>query len=358
VTPRRQVRPPPPTPLSSGTRIGRYEVRGVLGSGPFGIVYRALDPDHDSDHAIREYLPGVLARRQGPLEVVPRTPEQAADFELGLRFFRDECAVLQRIDHPTLIKVTDTVVAHGTAYMVMPLLTGRSLEQTRLAQARPPREASLRAMLADLLGALERLHAAKVQHRDVSPSRIMMKGDGRLLLLDLQTPRRVASARGDAGPEGPRDGYAPPELYGKVDALPRGPWTDLYSLAATMHFLIAGKPPPAAPRRKADERLAPALARAGDGRHSGEFLAVLEWMLALAPADRPQSVAQVRAALDGQGLPAAYAPPPQVRLASLWRRRGVRRGLAALVLLALLGAGGWRLYRTGIVQAWWISRGF
>lgn len=343
-------------PLPVGTRIGRYEVRGVLGSGPFGLVYRALEPVGDIDHAIREYLPAALAQRQGPATVVPRTPEQAPDFELGLRFFLDECAVLQRIDHPGLIKVGETLSAHGTAYMVMPLLTGRSLEQTRLSQPRAPSEASLRAMMADLLGALERLHAAKVEHRDVSPSRIMLKGDRRLLLLDLQTPRRVASARGESGPEGPRDGYAPPELYGKPDSLPRGPWTDLYSLAATLHFLIVGKPPPPAPKRAAGSRLGPALAQASGGRHSPDFLAVLDWMLALNPADRPQSVAQVQAALAGQGLPAAYTPPPKARLKSLWRSRRLRWTLAALVLLALLAAGAWRLYQTGILQAWWLSR--
>lgn len=356
MTPRRQVRTPPPVPLAPGTRIGRYEVRGVLGSGPFGIVYRALEPAGDTDHAIREYLPAALAHRQGLTDVLPRTPEQAADFELGLRFFLDECGVLQRIDHPALIHVAETVSAHGTAYMVMPLLTGRNLEQTRQAQTRGPREASLRAMLAELLDVLERLHAAKVQHRDVSPSRIMVKGDGRLLLLDLQTPRRVASARGESGPQGPRDGYAPPELYGKDDKLPRGPWTDLYALAATMHFLIVGKPPPAAPRRADGDRLAPTLATASSGRYTPEFLAVLDWMLAPGPADRPQSVAQVQAALAGHGLPAAYAPPPKARLKSLWRSRRLRWTLAALVVLALLAAGGWRLYRTGIVQAWWLQR--
>jgi serine/threonine protein kinase len=330
---------PPPIPLPAGTRIGEYEVRGVMGSGSWGIVYRVSDPVAGDELAVREYLPRHLAQRESVAAVGLRPQADAEAFAMGLRFFTNEGKLLSGVTHPSLIKVHGSWEENGTAYTAMELFHGRDLTQSMQARWKPPNDASLRNTLTALLDALEVLHRGGVQHRDVAPKNVLLGPDRRLVLLDMDSPRRVASARGETGDIGPRDGFAPIELYGTASGLKRGPWTDFYSLGATLYFMIAAKPPPPAPQRVAGERVALKLHQP-DGRQSLELLGLIDWMLAVQPGDRPQNVGEVRAALAGTGLPEAYAPKARDKLAVGWRRH--RRWLwggVALVLLIGIGLG-------------------
>jgi serine/threonine protein kinase len=335
--PKRKPQYRPATPLPPGTRTGGYEVRNVLGTGTYGIVYRVYDAEADEELAVREYLPTHLAVRDGPSAVVLRSPEDAEHFELGLRFFVNEGKLLGGVDHPSIVHAYRAWQDNGTAYMALSLCQGRNLRDTLQARWKPPNERALRATLDKLLGALELLHAGGVQHRDIAPQNVMIEPDGRPVLLDLDSPRRVASARGATGPQGPRDGYAPLEVYGNTTELKRGPWTDFYALGATLHFMISGKPPPPALSRADGDRAGLQLLRP-DARHSLDFLGVVDWMLALQPADRPQSVQAVRDALAGKGLPERHAPKGREKLAVGLRRRKRWLWIAAAAVV-LLGAG-------------------
>jgi hypothetical protein len=103
--------------------------------------------------------------------------------------------------------------------------------------------------------------------------------------------------------------------------------------------MIAGKPPPPAAERRPVDRVASHLYRR-DGRHSLDLLGVIDWMLAVRPEDRPQSVAQVRAALAGTGLPEAYAPKARDKLAdTLHRRRYWLWGAVALAVVVGVAFG-------------------
>ena len=345
-------KPQPPVPLSAGARVGPYEVRNVLGMGQYGIVYRVVDHEEEVELAVREYLPPAWAWRNANGQVVPRTPDDAEAFTQGLRFFINEGRLLSQFDHPAMVKVRASWEADGTAYMAMTLVHGRNLCDTLQARWKPPNEAALRAISEPLLGALEKLHEAGIQHRDIAPENIVLDPRGRPVLLDLDSPRRVSSARGETGPGGPRDGFAAPELYGTGDGRVRGPWTDFYALGATLYFLIAGKPPPAPAQRRPDDRLAMSL-QTPKMRHSLEFLGVVDWMMALAPADRPQSVAAVRDALAGQGLPAHLAPTRKLRWRFKWQRlKLVLWLILGLVALALLVQGARWAHQLPMVKDW------
>lgn len=343
--PRHRPPLPPPTPLPAGARVGAYEVRHVLGGGSTGIVYRVYDPQTDEDLALREYLPPALAVRNGPFAVAVRTPRLAEAFAEGLRLFVDEGRTLAGIDHPGLVKVRQTWEEHGTAYTVMELVTARDLAVLQQMRARPPREASLRPLLAALLDAAEALHEAGLQHGDITPRNILVEPSGRVLLLDRACARGVLRAVPEAGLGGPREGYAAPEMYADSTA-PRGPWSDVYSLGAVVYFIIAGRAPPPAPTRRAGEALAAPLRKKTEHRYSAAFLAVVDRMLAPNPADRPQTIAELRAAL-GPAPAAAHAQAGAAAAAPRRGRRWLWWGLGLLTVFGAAAATVWFLQRSG-----------
>jgi hypothetical protein len=299
--------------LPAGTRLHEFEVRRLLGVGGFGIVYLAFDHALEREVAIKEYMPASLVGRTETLAVSLRSDSDAEVFALGLRSFVNEARLLARFDHPSLIKVHRFFEANGTAYMAMPVLHGRTLKQLRLApQPGEPAldEARLRALLGPLLGALEKLHEAGVYHRDVAPDNIVVEPDGRPVLLDFGAARRVIGDRTQTLTAILKPAYAPVEQYAEAGSVKQGPWTDLYALGATLHHLLLGRPPePATARALSDD--APPLATRSIAGCSEGFLRIVDWMLAPRPADRPQSVAELREALEGGRV--AAAPPARVR---------------------------------------------
>jgi serine/threonine protein kinase len=349
---RPQRKPQPPAPLLVGTRLGEFDVRAVLGLGQYGFVYRVWDPESETEYAVKEYLPQRLAVRDGAKSVAPRSPADAEAFAQGLRFFVDEGKLLSQVRHPALVHVYGAWEENGTAYMAMDLVPGRNLHHTLQARGRPPREGALRAWLDDLLGALEALHLAGLQHRDVAPPSIVVGPDNRPVLMDLGTPRRMATSRGEAGPAGARDGFAAIEQYGNGHGLKRGPWTDVYALGAVLHLLMTGKPPAPAPQRATSAGAATlAWAPATRQRYGLYLLATVEWMLSPQPRDRPQNVDAVRAVLaDPTRVPARLQPGLGARLGmQLRRHRRWLWSLLALLVLAGLAFAAWRLAPPGLL---------
>jgi len=106
-----------------------------------------------------------------------------------------------------------------------------------------------------------------------------------------------------------KPGYAPIEQYDGIPDMKQGAWTDLYALAAVVHFAIAGEPPPPSVRRAMLDTYQPLTAVAGrlPSRYSRRFLAAIDRALARLPGDRPQDVAAWRAMLVGDSEPQARA---------------------------------------------------
>ena len=125
--------------LAPGRMIGRYEIVAVLGQGGFGITYRARDGQLGREVAIKEYLPLALAVRQDGTTVQPRSTTAAQDFAWGRdRFVAEGRTLASLTERPGIVRVFDFLEANGTAYIVMQLLQGETLE-SRLKQAAPCR---------------------------------------------------------------------------------------------------------------------------------------------------------------------------------------------------------------------------
>ena len=308
----------PDRALPAQTRLDEYEIERVLAQSSFGVVYRAYDHALRLHVAIKEYLPDALALRSAETQVVLRARSHAERFDQGLHAFIGEAQTLARCDHASLLRIVRVLQRHGTAYRVMRYSPGPTLLEHRRQLAAPPDVAAMRGWLDALLGALDALHEEGCVHGAVAPGNILLLHGGKPLLLDFDAVRgALISDRTQTMMAALEPCFEPPEQREAGDAAEAamGPWTDLYALAATLHFCISGQLPvsssaPAA----AFEPLGDAWQRLRDAQPAlGEVPAwfqVLDACLADPVSQRPQSVAQVRGLLDAmQPVPAPRRSP-------------------------------------------------
>ena len=280
--------------LPDGTRLAEFETQGVIGEGGFGIVYLAWDGSLQRRVAIKEYMPASLANRVAGTNVVPLSDRCTETFALGLKSFINEAHLLASFDHPSLLKVHRFWEGNGTAYMVMPFYQGVTLKRALARLGAAPEEGWLVRQLSQLMDALEVMHKEHCFHRDIAPDNILLLEDGVPLLLDFGAARRVISDRTQELTAFLKPGYAPVEQYAVVPSMKQGAWTDLYALAAVVHYAIAGHTPPESVARLINDTMVP-LATAAAGRYSDRFLRGIDHALGVRPQDRPQSVAEMRA---------------------------------------------------------------
>ena len=272
--------------LPAGTYLGEFELTGVIGEGGFGIVYTAQDHSLQRRVALKEYMPSALAARSDQSHVQVRSERYRDTFEAGLKSFVNEARLLAQFDHPSLVKVYRFWEANGTAYMVMPLYEGITLKDKLKKLGTPPDEAWLMSMLAPLTEALAVIHAESCYHRDIAPDNvILLAGSERPLLLDFGAARRVISDMTQALTVILKPGYAPVEQYAEVPEMKQGAWTDVYALAATVHYAILGKTPPPSVGRLMNDTFQP-LSVTAAGRYSEHFLHAIDNALRVRPAER------------------------------------------------------------------------
>ncbi|HEY2865057.1 MAG TPA: hypothetical protein VGK37_15655 [Casimicrobiaceae bacterium] len=301
--------------LRVGARLDEFEVGEVIGEGSAVIVYAASDRARAVAVAIAEYMPARLAQRNHEAQVTPRTSAQADAFAKGLKAFIKESRTLSRCGHPSLVRIARLWEANGTAYRVMPRYPVRRLLEARRGMNEPPDEEAVRALLDALLGALEAFHNAGGGHGKVTPSNILLLADDRPLLLGPGAAgRAIAGDRIDALMTGGEPSYAPIEQMVESADLPLRASGDLYALANVARYWISGDLPApvfGAPRTPRRERLADTVQRLRLTwprlQYSAALLDALDSALSIYPAERPQSVAQMRARLGT--TPAAAGGP-------------------------------------------------
>ena len=331
--------------LPVGTMLGEFELTSLLGEGGFGIVYLANDHSLQRRVALKEYMPSVLAARAGASQVQVKSERHRETFEAGRKSFINEARLLAQFDHPSLVKVYRFWEANGTAYMVMPFYEGKTLKDQLKALGGPPTEAWLRTLLNPLTEALAVIHREQCYHRDIAPDNVMMlAGSNRPLLLDFGAARRVIGDMTQALTVILKPGYAPVEQYAEIPGMKQGPWTDLYALAAVVHFAIIGKTPPPSVGRLLNDTYVP-LAQAAAGRYSERFLKAIDHALVVKPDDRTQSIEQLRneMGLDHNALAAAPGPSAAARATAASPSPAGATAAAAprtnTALLGLLGGG-------------------
>jgi formylglycine-generating enzyme required for sulfatase activity/serine/threonine protein kinase len=279
--------------LPSDYQLEEYRLISVLGEGGFGITYRAEDGNLDCPVAIKEYLPIQLARRLEDGSVVSLSESHSSYFGDWKRRFLDEARTLARFRHRSIVRVLRFFEANGTAYLVMELEQGITLDQHFRHLIRQPTQEELDAIVGPVLDGLETVHEAGYLHRDIKPHNIILRDDGSPVLIDFGAARMEVDGRTRTLTSIYSPGYAAPEQYAEHGRL--GPWTDLYAMGAVLYRAISGaKPMDSLSRMMQAEDPLPSAMQAALGDYRTEFLAGIDAALRLKPEDRPQSVAEWR----------------------------------------------------------------
>jgi predicted Ser/Thr protein kinase len=295
-------------PLAVGTRLqGRYVIERLIGGGGMGMVYLARDERlANRPCAIKEMVDHFID---------PQQRRQASEY------FAREADTLARLKHPAIPAIFDRFDDRNRHYLVMEYVEGRNLEEELTALGQPMPESKVIEIARQLCDVLAYLHNFNppIVYRDMKPSNVMILPNGRVVLIDFGIARLFKGV--SKGTMIGTLGFAPPEQYkGEVD-----PRADIYSLGATLHYIVTGRDPEKFPpfsfppvrelRPDVSNRLAGAIDRA----------------LAYKVEARPQSISEFRdMLLYGTGLERQAAPrvSPRSGTAELTKRRVQRRALA------------------------------
>jgi len=272
--------------LAAGTRLRNYELVSVLGHGGFGITYYARDTTLGREVAVKEYLPTSLALREDGSMVVPRSTQLAEDFTWGRDRFLEEARILATLEGvPSIVRVYDFLEANGTAYMVMGLARGDTLDQRLKSVGKLP-AATVERLLGRLLDGLEEVHKAGFLHRDVKPANIILDAENRPTLIDFGASRAAMADRTAAMTAIFTPRYAAAE---QLTSDKQGPWTDIYGVSATVYHAITGQAPPSSVERALNDTYEP-LTKLSPSGFPFDLLQGIDAGLAVRPTDRPQSI--------------------------------------------------------------------
>ena len=302
-----------PTPadlraLAPGQVLSDYRIEGILGQGGFGITYRATDTSLDIKVAIKEYYPREFAMRDGTLTIrAAGNNEDRETFKWGLSRFLEEAQMLARYKHPNIVAVRRFFKANGTAYLVMEYCDGESLDAIIKRDGGLSKE-RLDRILFPLLEGLELIHGTNFLHRDIKPANIYIRSDGSPVLLDFGAARAATGHDSRGVTTLIADGYSPIEQYSANGN--QGPWTDIYSLGATLYRAVTGVKPQDSPGRMVEDNLVSATSKAS-GRYSASLLTAIDVAMAVRPEQRPQSVAKWREMISVKSPPLQAKPVPK-----------------------------------------------
>lgn len=223
-----------------------YVIEQVLGQGGFGITYKAID-QLGRPVAIKEFFPSNFCFRQdyGVVKIPGYTG--VFDFDKYREDFFDEARTLTGFDHPNIVKIWDAFKANNTAYFVMQFEEGQTLQDILSSKVYLSESETVK-LLKEVGHALEYIHKQGTLHRDIKPSNIIVRKNGKPILIDFGAARKVIHGN-EEHTAILSHGFAPPEQYDKSGK--KGDFIDVYGLGATCYCCLTGSVP-----LRADHRLA------------------------------------------------------------------------------------------------------
>ncbi|MGN0637872.1 MAG: leucine-rich repeat domain-containing protein [Huintestinicola sp.] len=297
----RYVSDPAVLPCGSMLRK-RYIVGRVIGKGGFGITYLAYDTKLERKVAIKEFYPyGLASRNIGDTVVIVSSEETAEAFRNGAEKFYNEARLIARFNgDPGIVGVYDFFYENATVYFTMEYLNGQTLRDY-IARHGVLSEGQAVFLAEKISMALMTVHSANVLHRGISPDNIMLCADGNIKLIDFGAARQVVANCSNDLSVILKQGFAPLEQYQKKGK--QGPWTDIYSLGASLYFaLTAHTPDDPMTRLENGEKISDNTEKAE--RIDPKLWELIRKAVMLKAADRYQNVFELRNDLAGLSLTA------------------------------------------------------
>jgi eukaryotic-like serine/threonine-protein kinase len=315
--------------LTTGERLGPYEIYGLIGKGGMGEVYRARDTRLDRTVAIK-----VL-------------PAEFSVQEERLRRFEQEAQVLGALSHPNLLAIYDVGAQDGTHFLVSELLEGESLRQRLEEGALPLRKAM--ELAVQIAKGLAAAHEKGIVHRDIKPDNIFLTRDGRAKILDFGLAKQsaaegsgenatITAVATQPGVVLGTAGYMSPE---QVRGKPADARSDIFSFGAILYEMVAGL---RAFHGDSSVETMNAILKQDPPAISGDVPPAIERVirrcLEKSPEERFQSARDLSFALEALSAPSSSR---ETALASALPTQEKRRWPAMLLLAVAalaLGAGG------------------
>jgi len=292
-------------PLPAGFQLDEYCIEHQLSLGGFSIVYVASD-SQGKRVAIKEYLPNTLALR-GEGETAPVISEEHLPaFRYGMKCFFEEGRALAGLSHPNVIRVLNFFRANDTVYMVMEYEQGHTLQELIQKNRTSVTENFIRNVFTKMLNGLREVHSHRLLHLDLKPSNIYMRNNHVPVLIDFGAARQTLVCDTPMLKPMYTPGFASPEHYSQRELL--GPWSDIYSVGASMYACLSASTPVPADSRLLKDELRPAMVL-WQGKYSDQLLETIDWCMCLNHRYRPQSVFALQKALTEPVM----APPPPPR---------------------------------------------
>lgn len=343
--------------LPPAYRLGEYVIESVLGHGGFGITYLARDTKLSSRVAIKEYFPQAFAFRDTHSTINARTAG-TDNYQWGLQEFLKEARALAKFKHNHIVRVLRFLEANGTAYMVMEYEQGESLDTYLRRTGGLLKEPTLLGIFLPILGGLQAVHDAGMLHLDIKPENIYLRSNNHPMLIDFGSARQGRARPGHEQKIALTPGYAALEQY--PDMGKQGPWTDVYSIGASIYRCITGQQPADAMERYQglrQRKIDPLRAATSFDRplYTPYIRECVDWAMKLSPKERPYTAHALQRGLMGQGMHNDPSSAQQggalnyrsgfigiPRVLQLQEEETVKRSFVAqavLALLALVGAG-------------------
>lgn len=286
-----------------------YRIERILGQGGFGITYLATDLALDRLVAIKEFFPKDYCDRVGDTSHITLGTSSSAEFVSRLKAkFLKEARNIAKLDHPGIIKIHAAFEENNTAYYVMDYIKGESLSDKVKRQGPLSLDVALK-YIEGIGSALEYIHSKHINHLDLKPANVMVReSDDIPILIDFGLSKQYDSDGNQTSttPTGISHGFAPLEQYNDGGVKEFSPQTDIYSLAATLFYLVSGIVPPHATKMIEDGIQFPLS-------FPQSLMQVISIGMASARKNRYSSVTLFLNALDGEDESTEFTETPEVK---------------------------------------------
>ena len=297
-------------PCGSLLQGGKYRIVRFIAAGGFGCTYEAEHVMLEKRVAIKEFFMQDYCNRDADtrhVTVGTKTMHELVD--KYKRKFIGEAKALSGLEHEGIVSVSDVFEENGTAYFVMDYVDGQPL--SGLCKNGPIPEKHALYYIRQVCEALAYVHDHNRLHLDIKPGNIMVKSDGRTVLIDFGASKQYDAASGENTTTllGYTPGYAPLEQMNR-NVQQFFPATDIYALGATLYCLLTGHTPQSPTDRINAEEEDLAL----PANISAATRQAVERALEIRKKDRPQSVSEFMTLLDtavkAEPIQSDFVPKP------------------------------------------------